>query len=327
MHAGVVAFLGWFCEGRYAWPVPRYKLTLAYDGTDFCGWQKQEPPAGSGVPAGRVMPPDGSIEGEDGSGTGVGRRGEGRMVLRTVQEVLERGLARVLRRRVVTLGASRTDAGVHARGQVVAFTCDDEAWPVSRGLEGLRRALNGKLPEDVRVESVEVVDDGFDPVTGAVSKAYSYTLHISPDRPLWDRRVVHHVWTPLDVGAMREVADVLVGEHDFAGFAAAGHGRLTTVRRVLAVRVVEVDLGAGDGASAAGWSGRVRLEVEGTGFLWNMVRIMAGTLVEAGRGRIDVGRVREALRTGDRRLAGPTLPPTGLCLEWVRYAGGCGGVA
>jgi tRNA pseudouridine38-40 synthase len=281
--------------------VPRYKLTIAYDGTEFSGWQRQT--------SGRVR------EGE--------AREEGVGEPRTVQGVIERALAEVLRERVTVKGASRTDAGVHARGQVAAFTCGESAWPRDRGVLRLARALNGKLPADVCVVGVEDATRGegeepFDPVGEARAKAYSYTIHAMGMgeaslgvRPVFDRRFVTLLWERLDVDAMERAAACFVGEHDFAAFAAAGHGRLTTVRTILSCGVT--DLGERDGGR------RVRIDVTGTGFLYNMVRIMAGTLVEAGAGRMPPERVAEILRSGDRRHAGPTLGPEGLCLEWIRY--------
>jgi tRNA pseudouridine38-40 synthase len=307
--------------------VPRYKLTLAYDGTDYCGWQRQEPPApeSDGRPADQrpSRPAASKVAGP----APADEDGRARIALRTVQHTLEEAVAGVLRERVSVLGASRTDAGVHARGQVAAFTCGGEeggtGWPASRGCEGLLRAINGRLPEDVLVVGCEEARGDFDPIGGAVEKEYSYTLHVSPPpptglglRPLWDRRYVHHVWSALDVEAMRRSAGTLVGTHDFAGFAAAGHGRASTVRTIFACEVVE-----GPGPLGAGEPDRrVRIVIRGDGFLWNMVRIVAGTLVEAGRGRILPGDMPAILASRDRRRAGPTLPPTGLCLEWVRYA-------
>jgi tRNA pseudouridine38-40 synthase len=123
---------------------------------------------------------------------------------------------------------------------------------------------------------------------------------------------VHQLFSTLDVDRMNQAAALLVGEHDFAGFAAAGHGRLTTIRTIFACGVTETP-GECEGTR------RVRIEVTGSGFLWNMVRIIGGTLVEVGRGRKTLDDVRAALASGDRRLAGPTLPPTGLCLEWIKY--------
>jgi tRNA pseudouridine38-40 synthase len=299
--------------------VPRYMLTVAYDGTDFCGWQKQEPPAAADVGAEKVL-----------AAAADPRPGEPpRLTLRTVQEVVERAVRRVVREPVELIGASRTDAGVHARGQVAAFTCSEGdggcGWPLSRGVDTLVRAINSGLPEDVLVMGARPAADDFNPIGGARSKAYSYTLHVSPSRPIWDRRYVHHIWTDLDLDAMNAAAAELVGEHDFAAFAAAGHGRQSTVRTVFDCRVRaeavhdEPAGSAGGGGSRDFASRRVRIDVAGSGFLYNMVRIIAGTLVEAGRGRLAPGDVRSALETGDRRRAGPTLPPCGLCLEWVRY--------
>ncbi len=320
--------------------MPRYKLTIAYDGTDFHGWQCQEMAVREGMP---LLPSD-AVAREDGV-----------MVLRTVQDVVQRAVRETVREMIQVVGASRTDSGVHAKGQVIAFTCsgDDAAhgegegtmteqapaapteppqspqspkppqrgvgWPISRGPERLRRALNSRLPDDVQAISCEVAPPDFNPIRGATSKAYSYTLHVAPPPPLgearralWSRRYVHQLFSTLDVDRMNQAAALLVGEHDFAGFAAAGHGRLTTIRTIFACSVTETP-GECEGTR------RVRIEVTGSGFLWNMVRIIGGTLVEVGRGRKTLDEVRAALASGDRRLAGPTLPPTGLCLEWIKY--------
>ncbi len=295
-------------------------MTIAYDGTDFCGWQKQSPYEDS-VPAGlRLEAPGGveevapkpespSLEGEAGP--------RARVELRTVQEVVERAVREVVREPIVLMGASRTDSGVHARGQVGAFTCSEGVdrgigWPVDRGTEGLLRAINSRLPRDVLVLNASVAAENFNPIQGATSKQYSYTIWNSQTRPLWERRTALHIWDRLDVAKMQEVAALIEGEHDFAAFAAAGHGRLSTVRTVFACRVRAEETGQSDAQ-------RVIIEVCGSGFLWNMVRIIAGTLVEAGRGRIGPDRVVEALRTGKRELAGATLQPQGLCLEWIKY--------
>lgn len=285
--------------------VPRYKLTIAYDGTDFCGWQKQEPTAehSEKTKSGKYI--DEGLQASE----------PGRVALRTVQGVVERAIREVVREPIVLLGASRTDSGVHARGQIGAFTTTDDpqmiekgsGWPIERGTDALVRAVNGRLPDDVLVTSIEPAVVGFDPIGDCTSKGYSYTIHASRTRPLWDRRYVHQVWEPIDVSMMRQAASVLVGEHDFAAFAAAGHGRLTTVRTVHSCDVLDVG------------SDRIRIEISGSGFLWNMVRIVAGTLADVGRGRLGVEDVQEALRTGDRRKAGPTFPACGLCLEWVKY--------
>jgi tRNA pseudouridine38-40 synthase len=307
-------------------PVPRYRLTLAYDGSAFHGWQKQEPvPAQAGTEGAGPPTPLRSR----GIEHGLAAAKPGRIALRTVQGVLERAVREVVREPIEVMGASRTDAGVHARGQIAAFTCSEgveagEGWPQSRGMAPLVRALNGRLPGDVLVLDACAVAASFDPVGDAVEKGYTYTLHVSRDRPLFDRHLVQHVWVPLDLESMRAAAARLVGEHDFAGFAAAGHGRGSTVRTIFSCDVVR----AGDApgwrhADPAGrsepWATRLRIDISGSGFLYNMVRIIAGTLVEVGRGRIEPGAIGEILASRDRARAGPTLPPTGLCLEWVKY--------
>ena len=290
--------------------VPRYKLIVAYDGTAFCGWQKQEPFAPTGANKSELSEWYTHAETVDDR--------PDRVALRTVQHVLERAVREVVREPIILMGASRTDSGVHARGQVAAFTCrgDEEAaageargigWPASRGTDRLMAAINGRLPDDVLVVAAHEAAPGFDPISDVESKGYSYTLHTSRERPLFDRHFVHHVRSALDMAAMDEAAKHLIGEHDFASFAATGHGRLTTVRRVLECRVIRTG------------PERIRVDVSGTGFLWNMVRILAGTLVHVGLGRLTPGEIVEILAARNRARAGPTLPPTGLCLEWVRY--------
>jgi tRNA pseudouridine38-40 synthase len=325
--------------------LPRYKLTIAYDGTNFCGWQKQEPFADSGAGTSDETLP--VREGED----------RPRVALRTVQHVIEQAVRQIVREPSIVIGASRTDAGVHAKGQVAAFSTSPwneefdapltppmtaplseparsqadghndaiepgapslsrrarqegelhTGWPLARGTDRLMRALNGKLPEDVRVVSAEVVSHHFDPIGDCTSKAYTYTMHEGLERPLWDRWFVHPVWFELNERAMHEAAQRLVGEHDFAAFAAMNHGRLTTVRTVFCCEVRRTA------------DRRVQVEIAGSGFLYNMVRIVAGTLVEVGKGRMSAEDVSRVLASKDRKNAGPTLPPTGLCLDWIRY--------
>jgi len=296
--------------------VPRYKLTIAYDGTEFCGWQKQEPPD----PADPTK----------------------RISLRTAQGVVEETVRDVLREKVIVMGASRTDSGVHALGQVAAFTSEPDAdkgvgWPEERGTDALVRALNSKLPRDVLVTGAEIVAHDFNPIGGAVEKEYTYTIECGPVRPLWDRRYVFHTWYQLDLARMQEAAAALVGEHDFAAFAQINHGRTTTVRTIFGCEVEEIhspvevasrrpdvsdDVGSNgrrDATPTGIESQRFVIRVSGSGFLYNMVRIIAGTLMEVGRGKILPGDVGEILASCDRKQAGPTLPPMGLRLEWIRY--------
>ena len=254
--------------------MPRYRLQVAYDGTAFHGWQRQVR--------------------EDGS------------ELRTVQSALQRAVFKAVREETPVTGASRTDAGVHAIGQVAAFTASQ-----SIDVDRMSMALTSRLPEDVQVTHAEVVADDFDPIKDARSKCYRYDIACTRPPatwpPLFDRHVVYRTPFELDHEPMSRVAARLVGEHDFAGLAQKHHGRDNTVRTIHACTVARI---APD---------RIRIEVVGSGFLYNMVRLIAGTLLEAGRGRIDEARVDEVLATGNRRLAGQTLPPQGLCLRWIHY--------
>jgi len=250
----------------------RYKLTIAYDGTDFHGWQKQ-----------KTTGPDSA------------------QPLRTVAGVMEEKLSHVLRHPVAVVGASRTDAGVHARSQVAHVDADP---PIP--LDRIVMAVNSRLPDDIELLNFEVVARDFDAIKDAKNKQYRYRIFNTVRRPLDKRSVVWHCWTPLDVERMQDAALRLVGTHDFEAFAAAGHGRATTERTIFDCRV-EQD------------QPEVHVVVQGDGFLYNMVRIIAGTLVEVGRGRFGPEVIDGLLELKDRSKAGPTLPPQGLCLEWIKY--------
>jgi tRNA pseudouridine38-40 synthase len=256
----------------------RYKLTIAYDGSGFHGWQKQEPP-----------PPQAP--------------------LRTVAGEVESTLQRVLQQPITLVGASRTDAGVHARGQVAHF---DAATPIP--LERLAQAINSRLARDIEIVSAELAAPTFDAISDAKCKQYRYRLFNAPCRPLEKRNHVFHCWIDLDVGAMDAAAQHLVGEYDFASLAAVAHGRATTVRTIFACHVTRDTL---SGPTSGG--DEVHIVVQGSGFLYNMVRIIAGTLVEVGRGHWPPEHMKEILAACDRAAAGPTLPPQGLWLEWVKY--------
>ena len=250
-------------------PRPRCALTCAYDGTDFHGWQKQTPPDGSDV--------------------------------RTVAGVLEQAMIKLLRQPINLVGASRTDAGVHAKGQVAHFNAD-----VAIALDRLPHAVTSRLPDDAQVTAVRSVDANFDAIRSATSKQYRYRIHSSTKRPLFDRRYVWHCHWTLDAARMADAAARIVGEHDFGGFAAAGHGRTSTVRRVFDCNVQT-------------YEPEVHIVISANGFLYNMVRIIVGTLVEVGRGRRDPDVIDHIFTTTDRQDAGGTVQPSGLCLEWVKY--------
>ncbi len=265
-----------------AWYHPamaRYKLTIAYDGTAFHGWQKQNRPDGSS--------------------------------LRTVQAVVEETVSHVIGQPVILTGASRTDTGVHAIGQVAAFTAQT---PIP--IERLARAVTARLPDDVQVRRAEIVRDDFDPIRDCIAKGYRYHFAhgITGEddgtgrlRPLFDRNYVFWTYHDLDVDRMNEAARHLIGEHDFASFAKVNHGRESTVRTIY------------DCAVTASGAHRCHIDVSGNGFLYHMVRIIAGTLMEIGRGAVEPDAMPSIIAAADRRAAGPTLPPTGLCLRWIRY--------
>ena len=241
------------------------KLTVEYEGTHYQGWQVQP-----GVP--------------------------------TVQEVLERALATVLREAVRVRGAGRTDAGVHACGQVAAVHVSR----VPADLGRLRRSLNALTPGDVAVHEISLVDDAFDPRRDARSRLYEYRILNAPvPSPFW-RRHAWHIPEPLDARAMNEAARDLVGEHDFAAFRGADPEPVhSTVRRVLECRV---DTGP-----------VLVYRIEATAFLKHMVRNIVGTLVEVGRGERTAASLRELIAGRDRRRAGPTAPAHGLTLVAIRY--------
>jgi len=242
------------------------RLTVEYEGTAYRGWQLQR----------------------DGP---------------TVQAVLEQALSTALRERVRVRGAGRTDAGVHACGQIAAVRVRE----VPADLERLQKSLNALTPDDVAVRDITVVDDAFDPRRHARSRVYEYRIwNVAAPSPFW-RRHAWHVPSQLDVAAMDEAARVLEGEHDFASFRAADAEPVrSTVRRVL--------------ESSLRVDGRLLVyRVEATAFLKHMVRNVIGTLVEVGRGERVAGTFRELLAVRDRTRAGATAPAHGLVLVDVRY--------
>ena len=247
----------------------RYKLTLAYRGTVYHGWQRQ-------VPAGSEELP-------------------------TVQQMVRLALMRTLGHEITLVGSSRTDAGVHALGQVAHFDTIRTQVPPERIL----LALNAKLPDDIAAVAIQPVPPAFDAISNTVAKAYRYVIHNAPLKDPFRGDVAFHVSKALDVEAISLAATHLVGEHDFASFAKPGHGRESTVRAVHSMDVRR------EGEN-------VWLEVAGGGFLWHQVRIMAGTLIDVGLGRRAPESIPEVLAARDRQSAGPTAPPRGLWLLWVR---------
>ena len=293
--------------------MPRYKLTVAYDGTDFHGWQKQHSTKSAGEGAGASPAAANEDEaGPPGSGDDNAHASNDGLLappepLRTVQGVLEDTVRLVMREPVNLLGASRTDAGVHAVGQVAAFTAAREI-PIER----LHLAINSRLPGDIQVRKAEIVPESFNPISDCIAKGYRYRIvHPGPDRRLrsvFARNTSYWCDDPLDASRMNDAARRIIGEHDFASFTRVNHGRESTVRTVFNCMVTARN------------ASQCSMHITGNGFLYNMVRIIAGTLVNVGRGLTEPDEIEGILAARDRTAAGPTLPPDGLCLMWVRYA-------
>ncbi len=243
----------------------------------------------------------------------------------TIQSVLQDAIEKITGKRTPVTGAGRTDSGVHARGQVVNFKTLSRV-PTDR----FAHALNSVLPGDIVVVSAEEVGPDFHSRYSATSKVYSYTFwNAEFPSPFRSR---YSLWVPqdLDVTVMGEAAAEFAGTHDFSAFRSTGGSVLTTRRTVFhssvnvepRVEVRSVGICArGDNPRADARGRVVVFTVEADGFLYNMVRIMAGTILEVGTGKRRPREVRRALEELARDLAGPTLPPAGLCLEEVRYGG------
>ena len=255
------------------------KLTIAYEGTAYVGWQRQQ----------------------NGS---------------SIQGCLEAALAEIEGAPVVVVGAGRTDAGVHAVGQVASVQLTHTIAP-----DALLRAVNAKLPPDIRVVMAEAGPEPFHARFDATAKTYRYRLlHDAVVSP-FDRRHGWHVGGPLDHAGMTEAGRVLVGEHDFAAFQATGSSTHSTVRTLFELTLSRVprDSRFVDGGAGAALT---LIDVRGSGFLRHMIRVIVGTLVEVGRGQRDRAAVEQALRSRARVAAGQTAPPHGLFLMRVEYETG-----
>ena len=237
----------------------RIMLTVAYDGTNYCGWQIQ--PSGE-----------------------------------TIEGVLNRELSRLLQEEIRVIGASRTDSGVHAKGAVAVFDTETRIPP-----EKISYAVNKSLPEDIRVVGSQEVSPEFHPRKTNCRKTYEYRIRHDAFPMPTERLYTHWVHTALDVDKMREAAAYLVGEHDFKSFCSVHTQAETTIRTIYQLEVEET-------------GAEIRIRVCGNGFLYNMVRIIVGTLVAIGRGQMDIACIAHVLETGNRELAGPTAPAQGLML-------------
>ncbi len=240
------------------------KLILEYDGTAYHGWQVQP-----GWP--------------------------------TIQGVLEETAKRISGEEVRITGAGRTDAGVHALGQVANFRTRKEVTP-----DRWQRAFNGLLPPDIVVRCVEIAPEEFEARRSAKGKTYRYAILNAPHPSALDRHWLLHISEPLDVAQMADAAATLVGEHDFSAFRAADGDAPHSVRQIYEARFVTEE-------------NRLHFVVRGNGFLKHMIRIVVGTLLDVGRGKLGPDRFRDILHSRDRQQAGKTAPSHGLCLMQVDY--------
>jgi tRNA pseudouridine38-40 synthase len=243
-----------------------FKLEIEYDGTNYCGWQAQK-----------------------------SRR------FKSIQEVIEKTLQKILREKVKLIASGRTDAGVHALAQVANFKTRTEIRP-----EKLMRGLNAILPDDISILSVKEAHPDFHSRFQALSKVYRYTVLNRKAPAALKRNTLLFYSYPLDIRLMQKEAKVLLGRHNFRSFQASGSKERNPVRTIKKLKILkDKDL--------------IVFEIEADGFLYNMVRNIVGTLIEIGRGRFPAGSLRKILLAKDRRSAGPTLPAKGLSLVKVAY--------
>jgi tRNA pseudouridine38-40 synthase len=242
----------------------RIKLTIAYDGTAYFGWQLQP-----GQP--------------------------------TIEAEVNKALSGLLGEEITVIRASRTDSGVHALGNVAVFDTDS-AIPA----EKICLALNQRLPEDIRVQSSMEVPQDFHPRRVKSCKTYEYRILNRRIALPTERLYTNHVYYVLDTALMQKAADYLIGEHDFKSFCSIKTQALETIRTIYSLKVTKI----GD---------NITISVTGGGFLYNMVRIIAGTLIEVGRGFYPPEKILDILQGCDRGLAGPTAPANGLTLIKIEY--------
>ena len=276
----------------------RIKLTVAYDGTNYHGWQ--------------VQPNADTIEGE-----------------------LNKAISELTGEQIEVIGASRTDAGVHALGNVAVFDTESRIPG-----EKFSYALNQRLPEDIIIQKSEEVDRDFHPRYQECRKTYEYTI-LNRRFPLPEyRNTAHFDYGNLDIEAMKKACKAFIGEHDFAGFCSAGAQVKTTVRTIYSLEVECMELGGVQRENHAEKKTEcekisadvnikngeeqennrlIKIRVNGNGFLYNTVRIIAGTLLEVGKGNVAPEQMEDIIKSADRKEAGPTAPAKGLKLVEIRY--------
>ncbi len=229
----------------------------------------------------------------------------------TVSELLETALEGIYHEPITVKGASRTDAGVHAYDQKASFSISANNG-IKIPLAKLPEVLNAKLPSDIVIISAQEVPEGFNPRFSAISKTYEYNILNAPLNDPFLKRLAWHIPQTLDIDAMNKACELFIGTHDFAAFCASGGSQLTTERTINSAFLKQTPFRT---------QNLLTFTVNGNAFLYNMVRIMTGTLVYVGLGKLLPDDVTRALETGNRRLAGKTAPPQGLALVSVNLRG------
>lgn len=253
----------------------KMKLLIEYDGTAYHGWQIQ-----------KNKP--------------------------TIQNIIEENILRITGEKTKVIGASRTDAGAHAFGQVAAFKTQSMLEP-----ETIRKALNAVLPFDIRIREISEVNDSFHPRYDAIKKSYFYIIANQRLSSAFLYRYTWIVQQTLEQSFMNEAVQVLIGKHDFSAFQGTGSSIKTPIRDVFSFSIK--DLKSLDFMTTRFKGNFIKIRIEANGFLRHMVRNIVGTLVEIGRGRISSHEMKDILKSRNRRLAGPTAPANGLFLEKIVY--------
>ena len=221
---------------------------------------------------------------------------------KTIQGIIEKSLSYVLKDSIEIYGSGRTDSGVHAKGQVANFYSKSEL-----SLHDIKTKLNQTLPEDIKVKQIEEVNKRFHARMSAIGKVYSYSIWNADSSPVFERKYVYAIESKLDLTAIKKASQLLIGEHDFRSFCSDKNFKKSTIRTIYSIDIDKT----GD---------KISIFYKGSGFLYNMVRIMTGTLIEVGLGKRTIDSIKRALDVKDRETAGFTAPPQGLCLEHVFYS-------
>lgn len=240
------------------------KLTIEYDGTNYCGWQIQKN-------------------------------------AKAVQEVITEAIAKITGHKITLCGASRTDSGVHAKGQIANFRTHSRMTPYQ-----FIKALNSNLPNDIAIRAVKEVSKSFNSMYDAKSKDYRYTILNSPIPTALDRNFYYFVPYKISISRMKKALKYLVGRHDFRAFATRSSAKENCIRKIYSIKITTKN-------------DYIYIDIKGNGFLYNMVRTIVGTLLLIAQGKIKPEDIRAIIESRERKKAGPTAPAKGLCLLRVNY--------